>query len=156
MPSPWNHSFNFMNIIPKARTTCLPHISCFSLTIYSFILGAPSLNCSLWDLWSLLQHAGSLAVARELGWDMWGRVPLPGMEPGPPALGALSLGHWTIREVLSHKLFKVLMMWIWECSCMRAYFKFICLWIPQLVPSKGKESFIFGDLLQERASCKWC
>ena len=27
-------------------------------------------------------------------------VPRPGIEPGPPALGAQSLSHWTTREVL--------------------------------------------------------
>ena len=27
-------------------------------------------------------------------------VPWPGIEPGPPALGAWSLSHWTTREVL--------------------------------------------------------
>ena len=30
---------------------------------------------------------------------MWDLVPQPGMEPGPPALGAWSLSHWTTREV---------------------------------------------------------
>ena len=35
----------------------------------------PGLSCSMWDL-----------------------VPLRGMEPGPPALGAQSLSRWTTRE----------------------------------------------------------
>ena len=26
-------------------------------------------------------------------------IPLPGVEPGPPTLGAWSLTHWTAREV---------------------------------------------------------
>ena len=30
---------------------------------------------------------------------MWDLVPWPGMEPGPPALGARSLNHWTTSEV---------------------------------------------------------
>ena len=30
-------------------------------------------------------------------WDL----PGPGLEPGPPALGAQSLSHWTTREVLT-------------------------------------------------------
>ena len=29
---------------------------------------------------------------------MWDLVPWPGIEPGPPALGAQSLSHWTARE----------------------------------------------------------
>ena len=38
--------------------------------------------------------SGSLVVA-----CMWDLVPQPGMEPGPPALGARSLTYWTTREV---------------------------------------------------------
>ena len=30
---------------------------------------------------------------------MWDLAPCPGIEPRPPALGALSLSHWTTREV---------------------------------------------------------
>ena len=37
----------------------------------------PGLSCSVWDL-----------------------APLPGIEPGPPALGVQSVSHWTTREVL--------------------------------------------------------
>ena len=31
--------------------------------------------------------------------SVWDRVPWPGTEPRPPALGAQSLSHWTTREV---------------------------------------------------------
>ena len=34
-----------------------------------------------------------------LRWDIWDLVPWLGIEPRPPALGAWSLSHWTIREV---------------------------------------------------------
>ena len=45
--------------------------------MYLFIyLAAPGLSCGMWDL-----------------------VPWRGIEPGPPALGAGSLSHWTTREV---------------------------------------------------------
>ena len=37
---------------------------------------------------------------------MWDLVPRPGIEPRPPELGALSLSHWTIREVPSLLIFK--------------------------------------------------
>ena len=33
-------------------------------------------------------------------------VPWPGIEPGPPALGAKSLSHWTTREVPIHTFVK--------------------------------------------------
>ena len=33
---------------------------------------------------------------------MWDLVPRPGIEPGPPALGAQSLSHWTTKEVPQH------------------------------------------------------
>ena len=34
-----------------------------------------------------------------LSYSMWGLVPWPGIEPGPPALRAPSLSHWTTRGV---------------------------------------------------------
>ena len=34
-----------------------------------------------------------------LHWGVRDLVPWPGMKPGPPALGAQSLSHWTTREV---------------------------------------------------------
>ena len=36
---------------------------------------------------------------RTLSCSMWDLVPRPGIEPRPPESGALSLSHWTIREV---------------------------------------------------------
>ena len=35
---------------------------------------------------------------------MWDLVTLPGTEPGPPALGAGRLRHWTTREAYLSKL----------------------------------------------------
>ena len=32
-------------------------------------------------------------------------VPQPGIEPGPPALGAWGLSHWTAKEIPSMTLF---------------------------------------------------
>ena len=37
---------------------------------------------------------------------MWDLVTLPGIELGPPALGAGSLRHWTTREVPGGLLFE--------------------------------------------------
>ena len=34
-------------------------------------------------------------------------IPLPGMEPVPPAIEALSLNHWTAREVQALPLFEI-------------------------------------------------
>ena len=69
------------------------------LFIYLFILAAPGLSSSMWDL--QLRHADFLVVACELlvAAHMWDLVPGPGIEPRPPALGARSLTHWTMREV---------------------------------------------------------
>ena len=50
--------------------------------------GTQDPHCSMWNL---------LIVARKLTWDL---VPWPGIEPGPPALGAHSLSHRITREVL--------------------------------------------------------
>ena len=49
---------------------------CKSNSFFKIYLAAPALSFGLLDL-----------------------VPWPGMEPGPPALGAWSLRHWTTREV---------------------------------------------------------
>ena len=48
---------------------------------------------------SCLWHAGSFSCG------MWDLVPWPGIDPGPPALGARSLNHWTTREVPNYYLF---------------------------------------------------
>ena len=38
-------------------------------------------------------------AALGLSCSMWDLAPGPGVEPGPPSLGAQSLSHWTTREV---------------------------------------------------------
>ena len=48
-------------------------------------LAAPGLSCSM-------QHLPSCS--------MWDLVLWPGIKPGPPALGAWSLSHWTARKSL--------------------------------------------------------
>ena len=40
-----------------------------------------------------------VAACRIFGCSTWDLVPWPGMEPGPPALGAQTVSHWTAREV---------------------------------------------------------
>ena len=47
----------------------------------------------MWDLRSSLWPAGSLSCI------LWALVLWPGIEPGPPALGAWGLSYWTTREV---------------------------------------------------------
>ena len=63
-------------------------------------LAAPGLNFVTWDL--LVVACGIFSCGtRILSCGMWDLVPRPGIEPGPPALGAQSLSHWTAREVPS-------------------------------------------------------
>ena len=38
---------------------------------------------------------------------MWDLVPQPGIEPGPPALGARSLSHWITKEVLKSYSYQI-------------------------------------------------
>ena len=57
-----------------------------------FYLTGPGLSCSL----QVLIFSCSM---RTLSCGMWDLVPWPGIKPGPPALGAWSLTHWTTREV---------------------------------------------------------
>ena len=86
----------------KLTSTSLTRIShivlFFHIYLFLFVLG---LSCGV---------AGSsvfIAAFRFFSCDMWilscgmwGLVPQSGMEPGPPALGARSLSHWTTRKSL--------------------------------------------------------
>lgn len=68
---------------------------------------------------SKLRHTGSVILCvtckifscgrRTLSCGAWDQVPRPEFEPGPPALGAWSLSHWTTREVPS-RLFSFLLL----------------------------------------------
>ena len=52
---------------------------------------------------SLLRHEGSFSCSiQTLSCGMWDLLPRPGIKPGPPALRAGSLSHWTTREVLKY------------------------------------------------------
>ena len=52
------------------------------------------------------QHVDFLVAACDLlvAACMWDRVPQPGSEPRPPALGAQTCTHWTTREVPTYKV----------------------------------------------------
>ena len=78
---------------------------------------ALGLNCGTWDICcgmqtSSLRHVDSVAAC------MWDLVPQPGLEPGPPALGAWSITHWTTREVppFYHLLAVLLYLSVFSCE----------------------------------------
>ena len=71
----WNRFFFFLRTL-----TPVFFLKKSFLFIY---LVVPGLSCGTWTL----NH------------NMWDLVPWPGIEPGPPALGAWNLSHWTTREV---------------------------------------------------------
>ena len=60
---------------------CLPWVLVVACGIFHCDLGG--FGCGMWAL----------------SWGMWDLVPWSGMEPGPLALGAQSLSHWTTRGV---------------------------------------------------------
>ena len=71
-------------------------------------MAAPGLSCGTQDL---------PCSVRALSCGMWDLVPWPGMEPGPPALGARSLNHWTTREVpifILKSSFSSPRIWVWK------------------------------------------
>ena len=82
-----------------------PQISFFKKTyFYSFIwllLQTTALSTHLFPFLKKIFIFISWAMLG-LSCGMWDLVPWPGIEPGPPALGVLSLGHWTTREVPTH------------------------------------------------------
>ena len=68
----------------------------------------------IWLCWAA--HRLLSCSTRALSCSMQDLVPRAGVEPGPPALGAWSLNHWTTREVPSLASFK-LDKWSWESYC---------------------------------------
>ena len=52
----------------------------------------------------ILLHRILVVAHRVFSCSMWDLVLWPGIEPRPPALGALSLSHWTTREVPKMKI----------------------------------------------------
>ena len=56
---------------------------------------------------------------------MWNLVPPPGIEPGPPALGARNLSHWATREVphfhvlcfVLSNFFCLVVLFSWQHQC---------------------------------------
>ena len=67
---------------------------------------------------------------------MWELVPWPGIEPGPPGLGAWSLSHWTTRKVP----FAPSQVTVWTLISQHHL-----LWSVQLLPRSG---FCPGQMLQ--------
>ena len=65
----------------------------FILLLIFIYLTVPGLSCSTWDLQSSLWHLKSLVVAGGI------LFPDQGLNLGLFAVGALSLSHWTTREV---------------------------------------------------------
>ena len=63
------------------------------------------LNIYLFWLCRVLVVAhGIFVVACLVAACVWDLVPWPGVEPGPPALGAQSVTHWTTREVPQYNI----------------------------------------------------
>ena len=88
-------------------------------TFFFFIyLAVSGLSCGTWDIrcrlrdpccgtWDLL-----VAACGIFSCGMGNLVPWPGVEPGPPALGAWSLSHWTTREVPRWYMLLFLIKWL--------------------------------------------
>ena len=74
----------------------------FKIFIY---LAAPGLAAAL-GIFSFCCRTPNFYLQQADSWcSLWRLVPRPGIEPGPLALGAQNLSHWTTREVL-HMYFK--------------------------------------------------
>ena len=59
-------------------------------------------NLYIFYFWLCRVFIAACLIAAYVGFSvaacMWDLVPQPRIEPGPPALGAQSLTHWTTRE----------------------------------------------------------
>ena len=70
-------------------------------------------------------------AALSLSYGMWDLVPWPGLEPGPSALGAQILSHWTTKEVPAH--------WIFLFKTTALFFGCTLRHVGNLVPRLGIE-----------------
>ena len=84
--------------------------------------------------------------------NMWDIVLWPGIKPGPPALGVLSLSHWTTRKVLGCLFFNKLLLHDvqkttdWSATVLT----------PPLLKLSGQDSvFLCPDLTRVVLSVKW-
>ena len=86
----WLHAYHFHFFFQPILTIL---ISTLSLYLFLYWFRRCCLNSSKWI------YIYIYIAALGLSYSMWDLVPWPGIEPGPPALGAWSLSHWTTREV---------------------------------------------------------
>ena len=86
----------------------LIHISYISTKLIILFFKYLFIIYLFWLCWVLVAAHGIFVVACGLlvaacrllvAACMWDLVPQPGIEPGPPALGAWSLNHWATRKV---------------------------------------------------------
>ena len=93
-------STQLQNPVPNTQIQGLTYINSFNP--YHNLLFLKKIFIYIFRLCQVLVAArGIFVVACELlvAACMWDLVPRLGIEPGPPALGAQSLTHWTTREV---------------------------------------------------------
>ena len=72
-------------------------ILCFKKNLFYIHLGQ-AVSCGHSSTFIVMCGAFPLKQSLSFSCSTWDLVPCPGMEPGPPALGAWSLSHWTTRK----------------------------------------------------------
>ena len=83
----WTHWYSFKNI----------YLFIWLCWVLSWGTWYP--QSSLWHVESLVSAYGIFSGGMQtLSCSMWDLVPWPGIKPGPPALGAQSLSHWTTKS----------------------------------------------------------
>ena len=105
LPSPFTPSVSILSTCRILQEYRKINYWVFTFLIFLFIyLAARSLGCGAQDFQPSLWHADSFSwgIWNLFICSMWNLVPLSGVKPGPPALGAQSLSHWTPRKVLGH------------------------------------------------------
>ena len=98
----------------------------------------------MWHIGSLILCATCKIFScgrRPLSCGIWDQVPRPEFEPGPPALGAWSLSHWTTREVPSRLFSFLLLFTFWLCwvfiTLRYAGSSLLCTGLSLVVTSRG-------------------
>ena len=102
-------SFSILLLLPS-------YVFIFKVYLKEIIyLTEPYLSCGTQDLQSSLQHMGSFSFDRQVLSCTWHSRSSSLIKPGPPALGAWSLSHWTTRKVPKVYLF-LLSLFLLQCS----------------------------------------
>ena len=88
-----------MGVTKSWTWLCTYHFHFFSQPILTILISTLLLHLFLYWFRRCCLNSAKTTLKNIYIWLHWLLVPWPGIEPGPPALRAWSVSHWTTREV---------------------------------------------------------